>query len=142
VDCRIGVVNKLDRRLRRRVLVIARSTCRGEIFQVRSLGQSPRGKYPDYWRYRNFLLTQYGIVEGSLRAKNELDSSSRFNTIPVCDVVRACDSFGLYVRCFSESSCGPLVFRDPGVCVCSRFTQNEPMDNSATVQSDHVEVHG
>ena len=33
VDCRIGVVNKLDRRRRRRrVLLTARSTCRGEIF--------------------------------------------------------------------------------------------------------------
>jgi len=33
VDCRIGVVNKLDRRRRRRrVLLTTRSTCRGEIF--------------------------------------------------------------------------------------------------------------
>ena len=34
VDCRIGVVNKLDRwRRRRRALLTTRSTCRGEIFQ-------------------------------------------------------------------------------------------------------------
>ena len=32
VDCRIGVVNKLDRRRRRRVLLTTRSTCRGEMF--------------------------------------------------------------------------------------------------------------
>jgi len=32
VDCRISVVNKLDRRRRRRVLLKTRSTCRGEIF--------------------------------------------------------------------------------------------------------------
>jgi len=32
VDCRTGVVNKLDRRRRRRVLLTTRSTCRGEIF--------------------------------------------------------------------------------------------------------------
>jgi len=46
VDCRIGVVNKLDRRRRRRrrVLLTARSTWRCEIFKVRSLGQSSRGK--------------------------------------------------------------------------------------------------
>ena len=30
VDCRIGVVNKLDRRRRRRVLLTTRSTCRSE----------------------------------------------------------------------------------------------------------------
>ena len=41
VDCRIGVVNKLDRQRRRRMLLTARSTCRGEIFYVRSFGQSP-----------------------------------------------------------------------------------------------------
>jgi len=32
VDCLVGVVNKLDRRRRRRVLLTTRSTCRGEIF--------------------------------------------------------------------------------------------------------------
>ena len=32
VDCRIGVVNKLDRRRRRRVLLTTRSSCSGEIF--------------------------------------------------------------------------------------------------------------
>jgi len=31
-DCRARVVNKLDRRRRRRVLLTTRSTCRGEIF--------------------------------------------------------------------------------------------------------------
>ena len=56
VDCRIGVVNKLDRR--RRVLLTTRSTCRGEIFQVRSMEQSFRWKYSNFWRYRNFLITQ------------------------------------------------------------------------------------
>ena len=48
VDCRIGVVNKLDRRRRRRrVLLATRSTCRGEI---RSLEQTSTGKYPSFWR--------------------------------------------------------------------------------------------
>ena len=62
VDCRIGVVNKLDRRRRRRrrVLLATRSTRRGEIFQVRSLGQSPRGKYPNFGRYPYFLTTYNG----------------------------------------------------------------------------------
>ena len=47
VDCRTDVVNKLEcrRRRRRRELLTTRSTCRGEIFEVRSLGQSPKGKY-------------------------------------------------------------------------------------------------
>ena len=61
VDCRISVVNKLDRRRRRRVLLTTRSTCRGEIFQVRSSGQSPRGKYPNFWRYQYFLTTEGGL---------------------------------------------------------------------------------
>ena len=61
VDCRIGVVNKLDRRRRRRVLFTARSTCRDEIFEVRSLGQISRGNYPSFRRYPNFLITQCGI---------------------------------------------------------------------------------
>jgi len=53
VACRIGVVNKLHRRRRRRrrtVLLTTRSTCRGEIFEVWSLGRSSRGKYPNFWR--------------------------------------------------------------------------------------------
>jgi len=41
VDCRIGVVNKLDRRRRRRVLLTTRSTCRGEIFYVRIWDKVP-----------------------------------------------------------------------------------------------------
>ena len=40
----IGVVNKLDRRRRRRGLLTTRSTCRGEIFYVRSLERSSREK--------------------------------------------------------------------------------------------------
>ena len=58
VDCRIGVVNKLDRRRRWRALLTTRSTCRGEIFRVRSLGQISKEKYPNFWRYQNFLITQ------------------------------------------------------------------------------------
>jgi len=57
VDCRIGVVNKLGRRRRRQVLFTTRSPCRGEVFQVRSSGQSSRGKHPNYWRYLNFFIT-------------------------------------------------------------------------------------
>ena len=60
VDCCIGVVNKLDRRRRWRALLTTRSTCRGEIFRVLSLGQISREKYPNFWRYQNFLITQCG----------------------------------------------------------------------------------
>jgi len=49
IDCRIGVVNKLDRRRRRRILLTTWSTYCGEIFKVQSLGQSPRGKYPKFF---------------------------------------------------------------------------------------------
>ena len=51
-DCRIGIVNKLDRQWRQqRVLLTTRSTCRGEIFEVWSRRQSYRGKYLYlYWK--------------------------------------------------------------------------------------------
>ena len=54
----LGVINKLDRR---RVLLTTRSTCRGEIFKVQSLGQNSGGKYPNFWRYPRFLVTQCRI---------------------------------------------------------------------------------
>jgi len=63
-------------------LLTTRSTCRGEIF--RSLGQSPRGKYPSLCRYQISLQHSVGYVEGNLPAKTQLDSSSRFDTIPAC----------------------------------------------------------
>jgi len=64
VDCRIGVVKKLDcQQQQRRVLLTTQSTCSGEIFLVRSLAQSPRGKYPNFWReaYPIFFITQCGV---------------------------------------------------------------------------------
>ena len=33
----------------------------GKIFKVRSLGLISRGKYPNFWRYPKFLITQCGI---------------------------------------------------------------------------------
>jgi len=55
--CRIGVVNKLDRRRRRRVLLTTLSICRGEIDgEVRSLGHIfPGGKYPNFLEIPKFL---------------------------------------------------------------------------------------
>jgi len=74
VDC---VVNKLDRRRRRRrVLLTTRSTCRGEIFQVRSWGQSSRGKYTIFWRYPNFLITL--CVIGRKKPLCHCQKSARF----------------------------------------------------------------
>ena len=46
----VGVVNKLDYR---RVLLIT----------------SPRGKYPDIWRYRNFIVTQCRIGGRKVRCR-------------------------------------------------------------------------
>jgi len=66
VDCRIGVVNKLDRRRRqrrrRRVTDNAIDSPRRN-FLVRSLERSSRGKYLNFWRYPNSLITQCGIGE-------------------------------------------------------------------------------
>jgi len=53
VDCRVGVVKRLDRR--RRVLLAIRSTCSGEIFWVQSLGEKFTGTCPYFWSYLNFL---------------------------------------------------------------------------------------
>jgi len=59
--------------------------------KVRTLRQSPRGKYPYsqrevplfFWSYSNFLITQCRI--GSLHAKNQLNQSRRFSRTPTCD---------------------------------------------------------
>jgi len=64
------------------LLVLSRSTYRGEIF--RNSGQSPRGEYPSSCRYQISLQHSVGYVERNLPAKNQLDSSSRFDTIPAC----------------------------------------------------------
>jgi len=57
VDCRIGVVNKLDRR---RVLLTTRSTCHGSV--------------PSFWRHLNFLLTLCAINE----SKDPCQKPARF----------------------------------------------------------------
>jgi len=59
VDCHIGVVNKLNCWQWRRVLLTMWSTCRGKIFWVRSLEQSPREKYPNFRRYWNYFITAW-----------------------------------------------------------------------------------
>jgi len=52
-----------------------RSICRGEFFQIGSLGQSSRGKNPYFWRYQNFL---FNTVQDRWKAahvpKNQRDS--------------------------------------------------------------------
>ena len=50
----VGVIHKLDRL---RVLLTTPSTCRAEISQFQSLGQSHGGKYPYFRSYPNFLTT-------------------------------------------------------------------------------------
>jgi len=78
IECRIGVVNKLDRRRRqrRRVVDNAIDSPRRN-FLVRSLERSFRGKYLNFWRYPNSLITQCGIGERNLPAKIR---SFRYNT--------------------------------------------------------------
>jgi len=60
VDCRIGVVNKLDRRRRRRVLFTMRSTWRGEILSLElgtkiqkevplTIAEMPKFHYSTVW---------------------------------------------------------------------------------------------
>ena len=78
VDCRIGVVNKLDRR---RVLLTTLSTCHGEFFfESRVWGRVPEG----------YTISTIGTefpynTEKSPHAKSQFDSSSRFDTTPACD---------------------------------------------------------
>jgi len=81
IDCRIGVVNKLDRR-RRRVLLTTRSTCRGKIFCVQSLGQSTTRRYPYFRGTRNFLITQFNVGERKLPCQKLAlsDRSFQYNT--------------------------------------------------------------
>jgi len=47
VDCRIGVVNKLDNAI----------DLPWRNFEVQSLGQISRGKQPYFWMYPNFVIT-------------------------------------------------------------------------------------
>jgi len=59
-------------------------TCCREIFIVRSLEQSSRGKHPYFRRYPNFRKTQFRIGQRKLSCQ-KLALSSRFDTIPACD---------------------------------------------------------
>ena len=61
VDCRIGVANKPQRRWWW-VLLTTWWTCGGENFSSKSgVWNSPTGKYLNFWRYPNFLITQCEI---------------------------------------------------------------------------------
>jgi len=63
-----------------------RSACRGEIFEVRSLGQSSRGKNPDFWRYPNFPKTRHSTGRGKTVRKKSAQFVQPFRyTIPACD---------------------------------------------------------
>jgi len=68
VDCRIGVVNKLDRR-RRGVLLTTRSTCRGEIFKVQVWDKVPEGSTLIFGETHISLQNSVGQVKGNLHAK-------------------------------------------------------------------------
>ena len=54
--------------------------------QVQSLEQSSRGKYLDFWRYPNFLITLCRIGRRKLSRENQLDSFNRFDRTPTCDI--------------------------------------------------------
>ena len=82
VDCRIGVVNKLDRR-RRRWVVDNAIDLPWRNFLRPDLGQSSREKCPSFFsRNPNFLITQYGI--GRRKPACQIDArfvqSFRYNT--------------------------------------------------------------
>ena len=61
-DCHTGVVNKLNHWQWSRSFVNSAIDLlwRNFLYRVRSLGQSSRGMYPNFWRYPNFLITHYG----------------------------------------------------------------------------------
>jgi len=71
-----SVVNKLDYRW---VLLTALSTCRGEFFQVQSLGHSFRGKYHKFWKRPKCPKFPYSSVP-QVEAWKEVYSSS-FRTV-------------------------------------------------------------
>jgi len=79
------MTRRLSYRCRQQARPSTTTTCRGEMFQVRSLGQSSRGKDLNFGDTEISLQHSVGQMEESLRAKNQLDSSSRFDTIPACE---------------------------------------------------------
>jgi len=51
----------------------------------RNIGQSPRGKCRNFFRYPNFLKRQGGIAGRKLSCQTQIDSSTGFDTTPACD---------------------------------------------------------
>ena len=72
VDCRIGVINRIDRR---RVLLTTRSTCRGEVFKSRVSDKVPEG-CTLILEIHDFLKTQCGIGGGKHPCQKQPDSST------------------------------------------------------------------
>jgi len=60
------------------ISMLKKSICRGEIFLLRSLGQSYRGKYPHFFADTGISLKHsVGLVERSLHAKNRVIDLAR-----------------------------------------------------------------
>jgi len=80
------VLSTPDHRCRCLYRTRRRSVCRGKISQVQSLRQSSHRVLPYFLRYPNFPKTLRSIGgEKPVYKKNQLDPSSRFDTIPACD---------------------------------------------------------
>jgi len=87
VDCRIGVVNKLDRR-RWVLLLTTRLTCRSEIF-CPEFGKSSRGKYPNFGdtkkipyntmrdRWKKSFLPKTSSIRQSIRLRDRQTNTRR-----------------------------------------------------------------
>ena len=84
VDCRIGVVNKLDHRRRRQVVDIAIDSTRQNFLHPEFGTKFPR-EVPNFGDTQISLQHSAGWVEGSLHTKYQFDSSSHFDTMPACN---------------------------------------------------------
>ena len=73
--------------MRRRALLTMRSTCCGvaKFFKSGDWDKVPEGSTPIFGDTHISLYHSVVWVEGSNHTQNQLDSSSRFNTIPACD---------------------------------------------------------
>jgi len=80
VDCRIGVVNKLDRRRRRRFIQSAIDLWWN--FLCPEFGIVPERNTVIFWRYPDFLVTQCGIGGSKPPCQKApcIVQSSRYNT--------------------------------------------------------------
>ena len=88
-----------------------------------SLGQSSRGKCPYFWRYLNFLTTQFRTRERKLPCQNQPDLSSCLDTILTCDR-QTHDNSIYHASVASLGKNGPHISKS-GTVVCKTSTSEK-----------------